>query len=143
MGTALFSTQDSMSTTSFERTSGSRDPEEGNHPTVVAGASDGYGASWLMQYTVLFRRALKVRRFEALSLQDLAQCICVSVLSGTPFPAKFPIYILTEFCSLISLYLCSFQVTYYQYLNRTRNKANSWLLPDLLAQFIANCQSHN
>ena len=41
-----------------------------------------YGASWPMQYVTLFRRAIKVRRFEALSVQDLAQTLCVSVLGG-------------------------------------------------------------
>lgn len=54
---------------------------EGPYGTAAL-AQDGYGASWLLQYTVLFRRALKVRRFEALSLQDLAQCVVVAVLSG-------------------------------------------------------------
>ena len=48
-----------------------------------AGKNDrGYGASWTMQYITLFRRAIKVRRFEALSIQDLTQIVVVGVLAG-------------------------------------------------------------
>ena len=53
-------------------------------PDNAAIARDAYGASWPQQYSILLRRALKVRRFEALSIQDLVQCVCVSVLSGPP-----------------------------------------------------------
>ena len=81
---SLLSTSD-LSTEPMKRTS--KDPEEGNKAVGTAAiAKDAYGAPWLLQYTTLFRRALKVRRFEALSLQDFAQCVCVSVLSGEGFP---------------------------------------------------------
>ena len=58
----------------------------GGVPDNAAIARDGYGASWPQQYSILLRRALKVRRFEALSIQDMVQCVCVSVLSGLPHP---------------------------------------------------------
>lgn len=83
----VYDTADSLSSSRGSESSDSkppaRDPEEGYRPsgtTVVS--KDAYGSPWLLQYTTLFRRALKVRRFEALSLQDFAQCICVAVLSG-------------------------------------------------------------
>ena len=41
-----------------------------------------YGASYVAQYQILLRRALKVRRFEALSLQDIVQFVVVSILAG-------------------------------------------------------------
>lgn len=85
----VFDTHDDLLNSSSEDSSpeaikrGNKDPEERNRPAGTATiASEGYGASWPLQYTTLFRRALKVRRFEALSLQDFAQCVCVAVLSG-------------------------------------------------------------
>lgn len=81
------SSDDSLSENPTKRVG--KDPEERSH-TATGSIGKGYGASWLLQYTTLFRRSLKVRRFEALSLQDFAQCICVAVLSGQPpFPAFF------------------------------------------------------
>ena len=44
--------------------------------------SDRWGASYWTQISVLFARAVKTRRFEALSLQDFLQFIIVGVLSG-------------------------------------------------------------
>ena len=44
--------------------------------------SDRWGASYWTQISVLFSRAVKTRRFEALSLQDFLQFIIVGVLSG-------------------------------------------------------------
>lgn len=53
-------------------------------------SQEAYGASWQMQYVTLLRRALKVRRFEALSIQDLAQAVAVAVLGGAqPNPQPF------------------------------------------------------
>lgn len=49
-------------------------------------AKEAYGASWGLQYVTLLRRALKVRRFEALSVQDMTQAIAVAVLAGPPLP---------------------------------------------------------
>ena len=46
-------------------------------------AQESYGASWPLQFTTLLRRALKVRRFEALSIQDMAQAVALAVLGGT------------------------------------------------------------
>ena len=66
-------------------------PPKVSQEVVTADKKDkGYGASWAMQYVTLFRRAIKVRRFEALSIQDLAQTVCVSVLGGTPSPPSSP-----------------------------------------------------
>lgn len=93
--TRVFDTSDSMNSSTDSEDAAKRigrDPEEGNKPLgTVAITKDAYGSPWLLQYTVLFRRALKVRRFEALSLQDFAQCICVAVLSGRPTLARLPL----------------------------------------------------
>lgn len=95
LNSQVFDTTDDLLNSSSEDSAsdgakkGNKDPEERNRPAGTAAiASEGYGASWPLQYTTLFRRALKVRRFEALSLQDLAQCVCVAVLSGLPFHLK-------------------------------------------------------
>jgi ABC-type multidrug transport system ATPase subunit len=50
--------------------------------TTDIAPKERYGASYIAQYQILLRRALKVRRFEALSLQDIVQFILVSVLAG-------------------------------------------------------------
>lgn len=44
-----------------------------------------YGSSWTMQYVILFRRAIKVRRFEALAIQDLVQFVGLGILAGALF----------------------------------------------------------
>ncbi|KAL4855816.1 ABC transporter G family member 22 [Chlorella vulgaris] len=46
-----------------------------------AGASR-WGASYWTQFTTLFVRAIRVRRFETLSQQDLAQFLCVAAVCG-------------------------------------------------------------
>lgn len=46
--------------------------------------SSRWGASYLLQLTVLFERSLKTRRFETLSTQDLVQYIIVGILAGGP-----------------------------------------------------------
>lgn len=43
------------------------------------------GASWIGQYCILVQRAIKVRRFEALALQDLSQCLAIAILAGILF----------------------------------------------------------
>ena len=59
---------------------------KGPNPNANAAIQqDAYGASWQLQYTTLLRRALKVRRFEALSIQDLAQFVCIAVLGGMAY----------------------------------------------------------
>ena len=52
----------------------------------IAAQEKAYGASWFMQFQILFRRAIKVRRFEALALQDLSQALSISILAGS-YPA--------------------------------------------------------
>ncbi|EFN53135.1 hypothetical protein CHLNCDRAFT_32365 [Chlorella variabilis] len=53
--------------------------------TGLAASAPGasrWGASYWTQFTTLFIRAVRVRRFETLSQQDLAQFLCVAAVCG-------------------------------------------------------------
>ena len=48
------------------------------------GAGSRWGASYWAQISILFLRAVKTRRFDSLSTQDIVQFVIVGLLSGAP-----------------------------------------------------------
>ena len=46
------------------------------------GAASRWGASYWTQISILFLRAVKTRRFDSLSTQDIVQFVIVGLLSG-------------------------------------------------------------
>ena len=46
------------------------------------GAGSRWGASYWTQISILFLRAVKTRRFDSLSTQDIVQFVIVGLLSG-------------------------------------------------------------
>lgn len=49
-----------------------------------------WGASYSLQLRILFIRAIKTRRFDSMSSQDLFQFIVVGVLTGEPATPQSP-----------------------------------------------------
>lgn len=53
------------------------------------GTGSRWGASYWTQISILFLRAVKTRRFDSLSTQDIVQFVIVGLLSGAP-PQALP-----------------------------------------------------
>ena len=67
-------------------------PESRSLATGAPGATGApldkhrWAAPWASQYKTLLHRAVKTRRFEALSTRDFIQFVVVGVLAGGPPP---------------------------------------------------------